>query len=343
MIRFDSDYTEGAHPQILSALVETNLEQTPGYGEDAHSERARARIRRACEREEADVHFLVGGTQANFTVIASLLRPYQGVLCAESGHIACHETGAVEATGHKVLPLPAEQGKITASQVRAAVEAHYADGTHEHIVQPGMVYISQPTEFGTLYRAEELRELSRVCRELGLPLYVDGARLGYALAADPELTLPQMAAYCDVFTIGGTKVGLLFGEAVVFPDPALGRDFRYLMKQRGAMLAKGRLLGVQFEAAFTDDLYARMGRHAVTQALRIRSALAERGIGVLFPTDTNQQFPILSKKQHAALSGRFALSYWQAVDDDHDVWRICTSWATRPEDVDELIAAIRAL
>ena len=343
MIRFDSDYTEGAHPQILSALVETNLEQTPGYGEDAHSERARARIRRACEREEADVHFLVGGTQANFTVIASLLRPYQGVLCAESGHIACHETGAVEATGHKVLPLPAEQGKITASQVRAAVEAHYADGTHEHIVQPGMVYISQPTEFGTLYRAEELRELSRVCRELGLPLYVDGARLGYALAADPELTLPQMAAYCDVFTIGGTKVGLLFGEAVVFPDPALGRDFRYLMKQRGAMLAKGRLLGVQFEAAFTDDLYARMGHHAVTQALRIRSALAERGIGVLFPTDTNQQFPILSKKQHAALSGRFALSYWQAVVDDHDVWRICTSWATRPEDVDELIAAIRAL
>lgn len=343
MIRFDCDYTEGAHPRILDALVRSNMEQCPGYGEDAHCAAARAYIRTACQAPDADVHFLVGGTQANVTVIASILRPYQGVLCADSGHINCHETGAVEATGHKALALPNVNGKITAAQVRQAYEHHWGDVTHEHIVQPGMVYISQPTEGGTLYTAAELEALYAVCRELGLPLFVDGARLGYALAADESLSLPHLARNCDVFYIGGTKVGLLFGEAVVITNPALKKDFRYMIKRHGGMLAKGRLLGVQFEAAFADGLYFEMSRHAVAQALRVKEALAAKGIKVLFESKTNQQFPIFTKAQQEKLAANYAFSHWQAVDAERDAVRICTSWATLDNHVDALITDIQQL
>lgn len=344
MIRFNSDYTEGAHPRILDALTRTNFEQTNGYGEDEHCRRAADLIRRECGAPDAQVHFLVGGTQTNLTVIASVLRPYQGVLCAAGGHIACHETGAVEATGHKVLALPDTEGKISAAQVREAVRLHMADETHEHIVQPGMVYISQSSECGTVYSKRELEELRGTCRELALPLFIDGARMGYALAGSGgELTLRDIAECCDVFYIGGTKVGLLFGEAVVITNPAIGRDFRYMMKQRGAMLAKGRLLGVQFEEAFSDGLYYEMSAHAVNEAVRIKQALTRRGIPLLVDSPTNQLFPIFTREQQETLSGKYAFSYWQRVDEHRDAVRICTSWATPSEAVDELIADIEKI
>ena len=263
MLRFESDYEEGAHSRILELLSATNLDQTSGYGEDHYCDEARALIRKACSAPEADVHFLVGGTQTNFIVIEAALRPWQGVLCAENGHINVHETGAVEATGHKVLALPAREGKISAEQIREACAVHYADASFEHMVQPGMVYLSSPTEFGTLYTKDELTDISRTCRELGLPLFVDGARMGYGLMSEAnDVTLADYAALCDAFSIGGTKVGALFGEAVVIAAPSLKKDFRYLMKQRGAMLAKGRLLGLQFLALFQDD-HVGDGHHPV--------------------------------------------------------------------------------
>ncbi len=343
MIRFDCDYTEGAHPNIIAALSESNFEQTCGYGEDHHCENARAYIKKAIGCESADVHFLVGGTQANMTVIASILRPYQGVLCAESGHINCHETGAVEATGHKVLALKHKEGKICARQVKDYVAAHWRDAAHEHIVQPGMVYISQPTEYGTLYSCQELEELYSACRELKLPLFVDGARLGYALAADKSFTLPFLAANCDVFYIGGTKVGCLFGEAVCITNDALKRDFRYMIKRMGGMLAKGRLLGIQFEEMFRDGLYFRVAEKAVANALRIKAALIEKGIPLLMDSATNQQFPILTKAQQAALGETYALGFWDTTGGETDAIRICTSWASSDENVDALIADIMAL
>ena len=343
MIRFDCDYTEGAHPQIMAALAATNFEQTCGYGEDAHCANAREYIKKAIECPDADVHFLVGGTQANMTVIASILRPYQGVLCAESGHINCHETGAVEATGHKVLPLSQTDGKINAKQVRDYVEAHWRDGAHEHIVQPAMVYISQPTEYGTLYTKSELEELYACCRELSLPLFIDGARLGYALAADKTLTLPDIARSCDVFYIGGTKVGCLFGEAVCIMNDALKKDFRYMIKRMGGMLAKGRLLGIQFEEMFRDGLYFRVAEKAVENALRIKAALIEKGIPLLMDSATNQQFPILTRAQQKALGEKYALGFWDTTGGDSDAIRICTSWASTDENVDALIRDIKAL
>ena len=339
MIRVDCDYVEGAHPAILEAMTRTNMEQTVGYGEDAYCESARARIRAACRAPEAGVHFLVGGTQANTTVIASILRPHQGALCAATGHISVHETGAIEATGHKVLGLPHTDGKITAAQVAAYVENHYADSAFEHIVQPGLVYISHPTEFGTLYTLAELTALSETCRKYHLPLFLDGARLGYGLAAG-EITLPDLARLCDVFYIGGTKCGALFGEAVVITDPALQKDFRYHIKQRGGMLAKGRLLGIQYDVLFTDALYTRITAHAVDQAMQIRAALAQRGVQMFIDSPTNQQFPILTRAQRARLERDFVLSHWQKLDEDHDVMRVCTSWATTDENVGRLVKAI---
>ena len=341
---FICDYAEGCHPRILEALSRTNLEQTHGYGEDPHCRRAADLIRQACQAPEAAVHFLVGGTQANMTVIAAALRPHQGVLCAENGHINVHETGAVEATGHKVLPLPAENGKISARQVEEAVLSHRADGSFEHIVQPGMVYLSHPTEYGTLYSKEELTAISRVCRSLGLLLFVDGARLGYGLMSeDTDVTLPDLAALCDVFYIGGTKVGALFGEAVVILNQALKTDFRYMIKQRGGMLAKGRLLGIQFETLFEDGLYFSIAQNADRLACRVRDIFRASGYPFLFHSPTNQQFPILPDEEYAILSRCCEGELWQRVDDSHCAWRFCTSWATTDEAVDRLEQAVRAL
>ena len=343
MLRFDSDYTQGAAPEILRRLTETNLEQTPGYGEDRYCDAAREKIRALVERPDAAVHFLVGGTQTNLTVIAAALRPHQGVLAAETGHISNHETGAIEAGGHKVLPLPSGDGKITAGQIEAAVAAHWADATHEHQVQPAMVYLSQPTEQGTLYTLAELEAISAACRRLGLLLYVDGARLGYGLAAPGnDVTAADLARLTDAFYIGGTKVGALFGEAVVLTREELKRDFRYIIKQRGGMLAKGRLLGLQFDTLLTDGLYLRLSRHAVELAMELRRAFEERGVPLRYDSRTNQQFPILTRAQHDALAAHYAFSPWGTLGEKLVV-RFCTSWATEPEAVAALSADIRRL
>ena len=344
MIRFECDYSEGAHPRILERLAQTNLEQTPGYGVDEHCRHARELILEACQAPQAEVAFLVGGTQANQTVIASLLRPYQGALCAQTGHINVHETGAIEATGHKVLPLPQKDGKITAAAVEEACAAHWANTTHEHMVQPGMVYLSQPTEVGTLYTRRELEDIRAVCDKYSIPLYIDGARCGYGLgAAENDVTLADLARLAHVFYIGGTKVGALFGEAVVICDPALQRDFRYMIKRQGGMLAKGRLLGIQFETLFTDGLYEQLGRHAVELAARVRRAFEEKGVEMAYPSHTNQQFPILTQAQRDKLGEKYAFSFWEQVDEDRAAVRFCTSWATREEDVDALVADIASL
>ncbi len=344
MIRFENDYTEGAHKRILERLWETNEEQTPGYGTDEHCEKARAYIRKACDAENADVHFLVGGTQTNTTVIASVLRPHQGVVAAISGHIAVHETGAIEAVGHKVLTLPSEDGKIQAEQVKELYDAHWNDVTHEHMVQPGMVYISHPTENGTTYTKAELEALSRVCRECGLPLFLDGARLGYGLVSEEnDLTLADVARLCDAFYIGGTKVGALFGEAVVIMNDALKKDFRYMIKQKGGMLAKGRLLGIQFETLFEDGLYFDISRHAVDLAMMIRAAFAEKGFSFRYDSTTNQQFPILPDEVCKELGKKYSFSFWEKAAEGHSVVRFCTNWATKKENVETLIEDIRAL
>ena len=342
MIRFENDYAEGAHPAVLQALIDTNTVQTPGYGVDTYCERARATVRRICEREDIDVHFLVGGTQTNTIAICAALRPHQGVIAATTGHIAVHESGAIEATGHKVLTLPSEDGKITAQQVAALVDAHRTDSSFEHMVQPAMVYISQPTENGTVYTTDELDALWKTCRELGLLLYVDGARLGFALTAPAAaMTMPDLAARCDLFYIGGTKMGALFGEALIISNDAVKRDFRYILKQHGAMLAKGRLLGVQFEALLSDGLYFEIGRRANAQAARLRAAFDELGIPVRYDSPTNQQFPILPDAVLTALRDRYAYSFWERVDAQHAAVRFCTGWATRDEDIDALIADLK--
>ena len=341
MYQFQCDYNEGAHPRIMERLMETNFEQTVGYGEDHYCEAARAAVRKAVGREDVDVHFLVGGTQANATVISSILRPYQGVLCATTGHINVHETGAIEHGGHKVLALEAADGLLSAALIREAVEAHYAEDGPEHTVQPGMVYISFSSEVGTVYSLSQLREISSVCREYGLPLFIDGARMGYGLASEGcDVTLADISALADVFYLGGTKQGALFGEAVVIVNDALKKDFRYCIKQNGGMLAKGRLLGIQFLTLFEDGLYFLLSEHAVSQAMRIRDAFESKGFGFLVQSPSNQQFPILDNVTMERLSSDFLFSFWQKVDDSHTAVRFCTSWATRPEAVDALIAAL---
>lgn len=338
MIRFNCDYLEGAHPKILEKLLETNFVQTLGYGEDEYCERARAVIREKCGAPDAYVQFLVGGTQTNTTVIASILRPYQGVLCANTGHINAHETGAIEATGHKVLALPSEDGKITAAQVQEAYDIHWSDGSHEHIVQPGMVYISHPTENGTLYTKEELKALYETCQKLELPLFLDGARLGYGLMSQgSDLTWQDIAALTDVFYIGGTKVGALFGEAVVMTNLSLTKDFRYMIKQRGGMLAKGRLLGIQFETLLSDGLYEEIAGKAVDQAMRLKEAFLDKGYPLLYDSYTNQQFPILPNSQLKQLEEKYSFELWTAMDEEYSAVRFCTSWATKDEDIDALI------
>ena len=344
MIYFNNDYSEGCHEQVLQALIRTNSEQTPGYGEDVYCARAAEKIRRLCGREDAAVHFLVGGTQTNLTVIDAALRPHQGALCAVSGHIHVHETGAVEATGHKVLTVPSSDGKITAQQVAQAVQAHREDASFEHMVQPKLVYISNPTELGTLYTREELTALSETCHGLGLYLFLDGARLGYGLAAKGnDVTMEDVARLCDVFYIGGTKVGALFGEAVVISNPALAEDFRYLIKQHGGMLAKGRLLGVQFDALLEDGLYFKIADKADRLADRLRDTLTELQVPFLVPGVTNQLFPILPDSVLAELAKKYAFSEMERTDEGHRVVRFCTSWATKEENVEELCRDLRVL
>ena len=345
MIRFESDYLEGALPEVMRALNETNLVQTPGYGEDEYCAAAAAKIREKCAAPEAAVHFLIGGTQVNFTFIAAALRPHQAAIAAASGHIAVHESGSVEATGHKVIALPCGvDGKISAAQVRECVEAHWADSTHEHQPQPKLVYISQPTENGTIYSLAELEALSAVCREKGLIFFIDGARLGTALVCPgADASLADLARLADAFYIGGTKLGALFGEALVITNPALNRDFRYIEKQRGGMLAKGRLLGVQFGALMTDGLYERTARREVELAWRLRRAFEEKGWPLYCDSPTNQQFPIVPDAALEKLAEKYTFSDWARIDETHRAVRFCTSWATKEEDVSALIKDIRAL
>lgn len=344
MFRFDSDYLEGAHPLIIKRLAETNLEQTIGYGCDPHCERAVMLIKEACNAPESDVHFLVGGTQTNTTVISAVLRPHQGVICAESGHINVHESGAIEATGHKVLSLPSADGKLTAESIKNCYDSHWNDPTHEHMVQPAMVYISFPTEKGTLYSKTELSDIFNVCKKCGLILYIDGARLGYGLAANGcDLALPDIAALCDVFYIGGTKVGALFGEALVICNNSLKKDFRYLIKQKGGLLAKGRLLGIQFETLFEDGLYNKISVHAINAAKRIRKIFEDHGCRFLSESETNQQFPILKNSEIEKLLSEFSFETWCEINETESAVRFCSSWATTDESLDALEKAVKNL
>lgn len=342
MIRFESDYLEGALPQIMYRLMSTNFEQTAGYGCDPYCESARELIKKECAAPDADIHFLVGGTQTNMTVIAAALRPHQGVLAAETAHIEAHETGAIEATGHKVITLDSTDGKINAKQVEDYVLRHRADESFEHIVQPAMVYISQPTETGTVYTLPELEELSAVCRRLGILLYVDGARLACALACEGTPKLPDLARLCDVFYIGGTKHGTLFGEAVVILNDALKKDFRYIIKQHGGMLAKGRLLGLQFDELFSDGSYYEVGRNEVRLAQKIADAFKKKGIELYYDSPTNQIFPVLSDEQIMKLSETYSFSV-QGKTPGGTVTRFCTSWATTDAVADKLIKDIEEL
>jgi len=344
MLRFECDYTEGCIPEILEAISRENHTQLQGYSEDPVCDRARAKIKAICGRDDVDVHFLVGGTQANTTVIASGLRPYQGVISAAPGHIACHETGAIEATGHKVIALPSDTGRLSASQIRAYCAAHWNDATHEHQVQPAMVYLSHPAENGTLYTLEELEEIRRACDEWNLTLFLDGARLGYGLAAPVnDVTIADLARLTDAFYIGGTKVGALFGEAVVIRNPAMQKDFRYMIKRQGGMLAKGWLLGLQFDVLMEDDRYTRVAKHAVDQAMRIKEAFEKKNCRFLIESWTNQQFPILDNETLKKFGEKYAYSVWELIDADHTAVRFCTSWATKPEQVDQLVADIDRL
>ena len=342
MIRFETDYAEGAHPKILQRLLETNEVQTSGYGTDEYCENARRNIRMACNDETIDVHFLVSGTQTNKTIIASVLRPYQGVISATTGHIAVLETGAIEATGHKILTLPTTDGKITAEQVKSLCESHWNSSCPIHMVQPGMVYISQPTEIGTLYNKSELTELYKVCQKYNLPLMIDGARLGYGLVSQGnDLTLEDIVKLSDVFYIGGTKIGALFGEAVVITNDQFKSDFRYMIKQNGGLLAKGRLLGIQFETLFKDELYYELSKHAVEMAMLIKEAILEAGIVLQEETRTNQLFPIFSDEMLKKLNKKYAFTFWEKVSETQSKVRICTSWATKKEHVNMLIEDIK--
>lgn len=335
---FASDYQEGAHPEILRRLTETNFIRTAGYGLDVFSESARTKIRAACRAPEADIYFLAGGTQTNATVIGAMLQAYQGVIAAETGHISGHEAGAIESGGHKVLTVPHRNGKITAESVLQCIAQYREDQNRDHLIMPGMVYLSQPTEYGTLYTLNELEAISRICRENGLPLYLDGARLAYALACPAnDVALPDIARLCDAFYIGGTKCGALFGEAVVFPEHDRIPHFFTIVKQHGALLAKGRVAGIQFDTLFTDRLYEKIGQTAIQAADRIRAALRAKGYTFAFESPTNQIFILLNAAQLADLSARVDMGFWEKADAGHTVMRIATSWATGDEAVRQLI------
>lgn len=339
MIRFENDYTRGAHPRILARLVATNEEQTPGYGADSYCEKASKIIKDLCDQQSADVHFLAGGTITNLTVITSILRPHEAVIAPATGHIAVAETGAIEATGHKIITLPTATGKITAEQIRTVVDI----AENVHAPRPGMIFISQSTELGGVYTKAELLAIKKVANEFEIPLFIDGARLGYGLASkECDVTLADIAKICDVFYIGGTKVGALFGEAVVIVNDKLKRDFRYIMKQRGGLFAKGRLLGVQFEEFFKDGLYDEVAQHAVKLAMQIKEALTEVGISLKYPATTNQLFIDFTDEQFELISQKYVLAPWEKIE-GRTIARLCTDWSTREEDVEEFIADIRNL
>ena len=338
---FASDYMEGTHPVILSRLMETNMEKSVGYGLDEYSESAREKIRAACETPNADVYFLVGGTQTNATVIDAMLHSYQGVVAARTGHVSVHEAGAIEFGGHKVLEIPETDGKVSAEDVRRCAEGYWQDGNHDHMVMPGLVYLSQPTEYGTLYSLSELEAISEICRTRNIPLYVDGARLAYALACpENDVQLPDLGRLCDAFYIGGTKCGALFGEAVVFPKKGTVPHFFTIVKQHGALLAKGRIAGIQFDTLFTDGLYNEIGKNAIETADRIRSALKEKGYRLSVESPTNQIFIVITNAQAARLAEKVELAFMERSDAEHVVMRIATSWATTQADVDSLIALL---
>ena len=342
-LAFVSDYQEGAHPAILKRLCETNLTKSPGYGTDAVCASAREKIRAACACPEAEIHFLVGGTQTNLVMIDALLHPWQGVVAADTGHISVHEAGAIEACGHKVLALPGTDGKIAVRQIQKLWDDYYGDANREHMVMPGMVYLSQPTEYGTLYSLAELTEISSLCRELGLPLYVDGARLAYALACpENDVALPNLARLCDAFYIGGTKCGALFGEAVVIPKAGTIPHLFTLIKQHGALLAKGRLLGIQFDTLFTNGLYEQIGIPAIRAAEHIRNSLKALGYRPYFETPTNQTFWVVENDRLPQLEECVEYGFWEKYDETHTVIRFATSWATEMEDVERLVAVLAA-
>ena len=341
MLHFDSDYMEGAHPAIIERLASTNLEQTSGYGTDPYCASARDRIRAACNAPEAEVFFLVGGTQANACILDQLLRPWEGVISAETGHINGHEAGAVEACGHKILQLPDHDGKLDPAEVEAYHAAWRENESWNHVAAPGVVYISHPTESGSLYTLAELEELSAICRSHGMRLFLDGARLGYGLAAPAsDVTLPDIARLVDAFYIGGTKVGALCGEAAVFPRPQLAEHFFTMMKRRGAVLAKGRLLGLQFDTLFEDDRYLSIGKHAVELAHRLADGFTAAGYQLAWESPTNQQFVLMSEAQRDRLREHATFETWERLDADTLVMRFVCSWATREEDVDALIALL---
>lgn len=339
MLFFENDYSEGAHETVLKCLLKTNAEQLPGYGADPYCQAAKEKIREACGCPSAKVCFLLGGTQTNQIVIGSMLKAYEGVIAAETGHVSTHEAGAIEHSGHKVLTLAQETGKISADNLSDFLLSFYKDENHEHMVFPGMVYISHPTEYGTLYTKGELAELSATCTQYGIPLYMDGARLGYGLAAEgTDVTLKDIAEYCDVFYIGGTKVGALCGEAVVFTRQNMPGHFMTMVKQKGALLAKGRLLGVQFDALFTDNLYCDISRNAIVTADRLKQILREKGYEFYIDSPTNQIFIVLENDKLEQLKKDVVFSFWEKKDDDHTVIRFATSWATRMEEVEKLAA-----
>lgn len=336
MLYFSCDYAEGCHPKVLEALSNTNMVSTPGYGEDQFCESAKRKIREYINCPEADIYFLVGGTQTNQVVIDSMLNNYDGVVAAATGHVAIHEAGAIEYSGHKVITLPTHEGKMDASELKQMLLDHYADASCEHMVNPGMVYISYPTEYGTLYSRKELEDISSVCNEYNIPLFIDGARLAYGLAAQSDLTMADIARFADVFYIGGTKVGALFGEAVVFTKGNTPKHMVTQIKQHGALLAKGRLLGVQFDALFTDNLYMSMGENAVKQAAVIRQDLKSKGYTLYMENPTNQIFVIMDNGELERLGQSVVYGFWEKYDDDHTVIRIATNWSTTNEAVEEL-------
>ncbi len=343
-LSFASDYQEGAHTRIIEKLAETNLTKMSGYGTDSYSDSAKDKIRAACDCADAEVHFLVGGTQTNAVMIDAILRSYQGVIAAETGHISVHEAGAIELGGHKVLALPHHFGKISAEQINEYCNTFYNDGNRDHMVQPGMVYLSQPTEYGTLYSLDELAKIKEVCLKYDMALYVDGARLAYALAApENDVTLPDLARLCDAFYIGGTKCGTLLGEAVVIPRPGFIPHLFTIIKQHGALLAKGWIQGIQFDTLFTDGLYSEIGRTAIDCANRMREIFRNKGFELAFDSPTNQTFLVLDDTQLEKLSEVVEFSFWEKYDETHTTVRLATSWASRMEDVEKLDACLESL